>query len=72
MKGINALNIFRNCNSWQDFRNRLQALTKKQKGDSFESFTKYFLQLHPEYVTLLKNIWHLKEVPSNIRKKLNL
>ena len=69
---MNVINILRKCSNWQDFRAQLQSLTDKQKGDCFEALTKYFLQLHPEYVTSLKNVWHLEEVPSLIRKHLNL
>lgn len=69
---MNISSIFHKCNNWQDFRDQLRFLTEKQKGDCFEALTKNFLQLHPEYVTLLKNVWHLEEVPSLIRKHLNL
>ncbi|MBI4698243.1 MAG: DEAD/DEAH box helicase family protein, partial [Nitrospirae bacterium] len=37
-----------------------------------ETLTKFYLKLHPEYVTLLKNVWQLKDVPSPVKKKLNL
>lgn len=69
---MNILSILRKCNNWQDFKSQLQSLSEKQKGDCFESFTKYYLQLHPEYVTLLKNVWQLQEVPHPIKKELNL
>lgn len=69
---MNSIGILRKCNNWQDFRSHLQSLTEKQKGDCFEALTKFYLTLHPEYVTLLKNVWQLKDVPSPIRKKLNL
>jgi len=68
---MNILSVLRKCNNWQDFKSQLQPLSEKQKGDCFEAITKYYLQLHPEYVTLLKNVWHLEKVPSYIRKKLN-
>lgn len=60
---MNAIGILRKCYSWQDFRTQLQSLMEKQKGDCFESLTKYYLQLHPEYVTLLKNVWRPREIP---------
>ena len=60
---MNVLNVFRRCNNWQNFRAQLQLLNEKQKGDCFETLTKFYLKLHPEYVTLLKNVWQL-EVPS--------
>ena len=69
---MNITVILCKCNSWQEFREQLHSLTEKQKGDCFETLTKHFLQLHPEYVTLLSNVWRLEEVPPRIRKYLNL
>jgi len=69
---VNITVILCKCNSWQEFREQLHSLTEKQKGDCFETLTKHFLQLHPEYVTLLSNVWRLEEVPPRIRKYLNL
>ena len=69
---MNIVSIFRKCNNWQDFRDQLRLLTEKQKGDCFEALTKYYLQLHPKYVTLLKNVWQLQEVPPSVKKDLNL
>jgi superfamily II DNA or RNA helicase len=69
---MNIGSILLKCNNWQDFRSHLQSLTEKQKGNCFESLTKYFLQLHPEYITVLKNVWYLEEVPPEVKKLLNL
>jgi len=69
---MNPDNILRNCNSWQDFKAQLQPLTGRQKGDCFEALTKNFLQLHPNYVTKLKEVWFLSEVPAHVREHLNL
>src|SRR3989338_5248642 len=69
---MNIINILRTCNTYQDFKRQVQPLANKQKGDCFEALTKYYLQLHPEYTTLLKNVWHLQDVPSSEKKKLNL
>lgn len=51
---------------------KIRPLTEKQKGDCFETLSKYYLQLHPEYATLLKNVWKLQDVPPSVKKKLNL
>ena len=64
--------VFLNCKSWQDFVSELAPLTKKQKGDYFEILTKLFLKLHPTYATKLSHVWLLKEVPTEIKKHLNL
>jgi len=69
---MNPTGILRKCNSWQDFRASLKDFSKKDKGDCFESLTKYFLSLDPKYATLLKNVWPLRKVPANIRTYLNL
>ena len=58
--------------TWQDYKESLSTLTNKEKGDSFEKLTKFFLQNSFEYKSLLKNVWLLNEVPSEISKKLNL
>ena len=69
---MNIINILRTSNTYQDFKRQVQPLASKQKGDCFEALTKYYLQLHPEYTTLLKNVWHLQDVPPSVKKKLNL
>jgi len=60
------------CNCWQDFKEAMQPLSKKEKGDCFEELTKQYLLLEPKYQTQLRHVWRLEEVPSKIRKHLNL
>jgi superfamily II DNA or RNA helicase len=69
---MNSQEILQNSRNWESFKSLLSGLSKKQKGDAFELLTKYYLQLYPTYTTLLKNVWLLKEVPSTVRKKINL
>ncbi|MDA2916954.1 DEAD/DEAH box helicase family protein [Nitrospinae bacterium AH_259_B05_G02_I21] len=69
---MNIRNVLLKCNSWEDFKAQLQQLTGRQKGDCFEALTKHFLQLHPNYVTKLKEVWFLSEVPAQVREHLNL
>ena len=69
---MNPIALLRKCQRWEDFRTQMQSLSPKQKGDCFEALTKYFLQLSPKYMSNLKNIWLLREVPGNIRDHLNL
>jgi predicted helicase len=63
-------------NSWSDLNKKLEELTKsgqaKFAGDIFENVCKYFLQTAPQYQTKLKNVWLLKEVKEDLRRKLNL
>ena len=74
MKKVTAViaGVFFKCNKWQDFRDCLRLLTKKQKGDYFEVFTQFFLELHPNYATKLKKVWRIRNVPLGVRTLLNL
>jgi predicted helicase len=67
-----ARQILQQATSWAAFKELLQPLYAKEKGDCFELLTRYYLQLHPQYATKLKTIWPLKKVPSPIRQKLKL
>lgn len=58
--------------SWDQFKSQLAELSPKEKGDSFELLTKYYLLVTPKYASQLRNIWLLKEVPEEIRAHLNL
>ncbi len=64
--------ILLKSNKWQDFKDYLGPLTKKQKGDCFEIFTQFFLELHPNYATKLKKVWRIRNVPPKVRMLLNL
>jgi predicted helicase len=68
--------LLSSSNSWNDLNKKLEELTKsgqsKIAGDIFESLCKYFLQAAPQYQTKLKNVWLLKEVKEDLRRKLNL
>ena len=65
-KIINICEDFYNkpVNNLQDMKNR----NLKSKGDIFE----YFCQLYMQKCYKLKNVWLLKEIPDDIKKKLNL
>jgi len=69
---MNVLNILHKCNNWQDFKDKLQSLSEKQKGDCFETLTRYYLKLEPKYSTQLKNVWNLKETSHRVHEHLNL
>ena len=58
--------------NWESYKKSLSNLSNKDKGDSFEQLTKWYLQYEPQYSTKLKKVWLLSEVPSKIHKKLNL
>ena len=64
--------ILAKSKNWKSFKSHLKALRNKDKGDAFELLTKCYLLLHPAYTTQLKHVWLLIEVPTKVRKKLNL
>ena len=71
---VSPISILKKSKNWASFKQQLDLLGSKEKGDSFELLTKYFLQLDPRYATILKNVWSLTagEVPLGIHAKLNL
>ena len=61
------------CASWSDFWERAKRLpTDREKGATFERLTQLYLQTTPEYQTELRDVWTLPEVPSDVRRRLNL
>ncbi len=71
---INLLHKIRKYENWNDLKEKLidTSLNTKVKGDIFELMTKYYLLINPTYRTKLKDVWLLNEVPTNVRKYLNL
>ncbi len=69
---MNIAKILKTSNSWPELKTTLQTMSKKEKGDCFELLTLYYLQLHPNYATKLKNVWLLREVPLEVHLKLSL
>jgi predicted helicase len=59
-------------NNWQEFKDSLTKATNQEKGNAFELLTKFYLEFNPIYQSKLKNVWLWKEVPTSIKKKLNL
>jgi superfamily II DNA or RNA helicase len=60
------------CGSWDDFWERASKLSNTEKGIAFERLTQIYLQTAPEYRTKLQNVWLLRDVPADIRRRLNL
>jgi predicted helicase len=46
--------------------------SEADKGTTFERLTQLYLQTAPEYRTELQHVWLLREVPADIRRRLNL
>jgi superfamily II DNA or RNA helicase len=68
--------LLSNATSWNNLNQKLEELTKskraKEAGDIFENVCKHFLETTSQYQTKLKNVWLLKEVKEDLRRKLNL
>jgi len=64
--------ILQKSKNWTDFRNHLEGLSTKEKGDAFELLVKYYLLTSPKYTTQIKNVWLLNEVPGKVANKINL
>lgn len=69
---ISPILALKESKTWAQFKAQIDNLSSKEKGDSFELLTKYYLQVAPKYASQLRNIWLLKEVPEEIRVHLNL
>jgi superfamily II DNA or RNA helicase len=73
---MQSLKLLISAPSWFALNKKLEELTKsgqaKFAGDIFEDVCKYFLETAPQYQTKLKNVWLLKEVKEDLRRKLNL
>jgi len=68
--------IIHNANSWKDLNKTLESFTKSNRtkfaGDIFEYLTKLYLETAPQYKSKLKRVFLEKEVPSSLRRRLNL
>ena len=71
-RGLHMRDVLSKAKNWGDFKAKIERLPPKQRGDCFETLTKYYLQLDPKYQTKLKTVWFLKDVPAKVRKRLNL
>jgi superfamily II DNA or RNA helicase len=73
---MQPLKLLSSSSSWSDLNKKLEEFTtsnqSKLAGDIFENVCKYFLQTAPQYQTKLKNVWLLKEVKEDLKRKLNL
>ena len=60
------------CRSWDDFWDRSRKLSDAEKGSAFERLTQLYLKTAPEYQTKLQEVWLLRDVPADVRRRLNL
>jgi superfamily II DNA or RNA helicase len=64
--------LIASCRSWDEFWDRTRKLSNVDKGIAFERLTQLYLQTAPEYRTELAHVWLLRDVPADIRRRLNL
>jgi superfamily II DNA or RNA helicase len=69
---LSADRFIASCSSWNDFWERATKLSATEKGTAFERLVQLYLQIVPEYRTELQHVWRLREVPPDIRRRLNL
>jgi superfamily II DNA or RNA helicase len=69
---MNFKALISKVNSWADLKGKFASLSKQDKGLAFEELTKCFLKIDTRYKDTLKHVWLLRELPTAVRKKLNL
>jgi predicted helicase len=69
---LSADSFIGSCRSWDDFWNGTKKLFSAEKGTAFERLTQLYLQTVPEYRTTLECVWLLRDIPPDIRHRLNL
>ncbi len=60
------------CRSWDDFWDRARKSSEAEKGRAFERLTQLYLETAPEYRTKLQDVWLLRDIPVDVRRRLNL
>src|SRR5262245_53331738 len=61
------------CKSWDDFYQRNNSLPEGEKGANFERLVQLYLQTRSEYANNnLTDVWMLRDVPTDVRRELNL
>ena len=60
------------CPNWDEFYRRTGSLSKADKGRIFERLVQLYLQTTPEYRSILRDVWLLRDVPPKVRQKLKL
>lgn len=64
--------IIGECTDWNSFKARISSLDRSEKGRAFEWFVKCYLQTHPDYTSILKEVWLFEELTQKIRSELSI
>ena len=62
--------LFLKINSWQDFKNELDTLNDKQKGDAFELLTKMYFEIDRIKAVEQKTLKNLKRRANFLKNHL--
>ncbi len=66
-------NQLKRITSWQQFLNVSNKLSNHEKGELFEILSKHILLTRPEYKSILKKVWRVKDnIPKQVRDFINL
>ena len=65
-------NFIQKFSVFDDCYDLLEDSDKKEKGDFFEHFSKYFFQIHPTHKDKYKNIYLYDNIPPDVLTKLKL
>jgi len=60
------------CNTYDEFDDKLKDLTTDEKGKYFEYFCDLFFTFDNKWANLIKNSWLLKDASFKIKEKLNI
>lgn len=69
---INRNRIIFDSVDWPTLKAKISILSKKEKGDVFELFIKYFLKSHPTYTSIFSHVWLFNELTAAKKKDLNI
>src|SRR5262245_11478064 len=67
--------LIRRCRSWDEFYKNNAALPENstEQGDNFERVVQLYLRTNPVFANNnFADVWHWSEVPSDVRKYINL
>ena len=71
-----ARKLIAKCKTWIELNKQIKKIVKSSKskfaGDVFENLAKLYLETAPQYKSKLKKVYLLKNIPLDIKEKLNL
>jgi len=65
---MNVRRVLRSSTTWEGFREEQRKLDAKAKGDCFEALVEHYLRLSSIYSSIIKHVWHLRDISPDKRK----